>query len=95
MGRRFFCFLAFGIWAVGAAGAAGPAAQTADCHAKLMKWADKHGFRVQTSDGTELYCRDIIILGSRIPYTECGTEEELASYAFQVDQHILSRTCKD
>jgi hypothetical protein len=78
MDKRFICVLAFSIFTIGAA-----AAQTVDCaHAALMKWASEHGFRLQISDGNELYCRKTIILGSHIPYTECGTEAEVASYAF-------------
>jgi len=77
--------------------AVGPAAaQKPDCaHVTLMKWANKHGFRLQTSDGNELYCRDVIITGSRIPHTECGSEADVASYAFQVDDDALSWTCKN
>ena len=91
MDRRFICFLAFSILAVGAA-----TAQTADCHATLMKWASEHGFRLQTSDGNELYCRSVIIVGSRIPYNQCGTEAELASYALnQVDDDPVYWTCRE
>jgi hypothetical protein len=91
MCRRFICFLAFSILAVGAA-----AAQTADCtHAAVMKWASEHGFRLLTGDGNELYCRKVFILGSRIPYTECGTEAELASYLFQIGSDVVFWTCKD
>ena len=90
MGRRFICFLAFSILPVGVA-----AAQTADCSHALLKWASGHGFRLQTSDGNELYCRNVILVGSRIPHTECGTEAELASYVFQVDNNVLSWTCND
>ena len=90
MSRRFICVLAFSLLAVGPA-----AAQTADCdHATLMKWASEHGFRMQTSDGNELYCRNVIITGSRIPHSECGTEAELASYAVQVDNDVLYWACK-
>jgi hypothetical protein len=91
MCRRFICFLAFSILAVGAG-----AAQTADCaHAALMKWADEHGYRLQTADGNELYCRQVFILGSRIPYTECGTEAELASYLFQIGSDVIFLPCND
>jgi hypothetical protein len=91
MGRRFICFLAFSILAVGAA-----AAQTEDCaHAVLMKLANKHGFRLQTSDANELYCRNVMITGSRIPRTQCGTEAELASYLFQVDYDVFIWSCKE
>jgi hypothetical protein len=89
MGKRFICFLAFGILAVGPA-----AAQTADCAHALMKLASKHGFRLQTADGNELYCRSVIIVGSRIPHHECGTEAELASYLFEVDNDVFFWTCK-
>jgi hypothetical protein len=84
------CLLASTILAVAPA-----AAQTADCaHATLMKWASEHGFRLQTSEANELYCRSVIITGSRIPHTECGTEAELASYASQVDKDRLFWTCQ-
>jgi hypothetical protein len=91
MCRRFICFLAFSIWAVGPA-----AAQTADCtHAAVLKWAGEHGFRVLTGDGNEMYCRKVFILGSRIPYTECGTETELALYLFQIGSDVVFSTCRD
>jgi hypothetical protein len=93
MDKRLICFLASSILMVGAA-----TAQTVDCaHATLMKWAGEHGFRVQTSDGNELYCRTTIIVGSRIPHNECGTEAELASYAFNqiVDNNLVQWTCGD
>jgi hypothetical protein len=91
MCRRFICFLAFSVLAVEAG-----AAQTADCaHAALMKWADEHGFRLQTVDGKELYCSKVFITGSRIPYTECGTEAELASYLFQIGSDVVFLPCND
>jgi hypothetical protein len=92
MVRRIIFFLAFSALAVGAN------AQTVDCaHATLMKWAGEHGFKMQTSDGNELYCRTVVILGSRIPYTECGTEAELAAYAFNqiVDLNLVQWTCPE
>ena len=90
MNRRHICLLAFSMLAVGAN------AQTVDCaHATLMTWAGEHGFKVQTSDGNELYCRNVIILGSRIPHTECGTEAELTSFAFNqiVNNNQAQWTC--
>ena len=90
MDKRLISFLAFGILAASAN------AQTVDCaHATLMKWASEHGFTVQISDGTELYCRGAIIVGSRIPHTECGTEAELAAYAFNqiVNNNAAQWTC--
>jgi hypothetical protein len=44
-----------------------------------------------------LYCRSVIILGSRIPYTECGTEAELAAYVFNqiVDNNLVQWTCPE
>jgi hypothetical protein len=91
MYRRFICFLAFSILAVGSG-----AAQTADCaHAELMRWASEHGYRLQTVDGSELYCRQVFILGSRIPYTECGTEADLASYLFQIGSDVVFLPCRE
>jgi hypothetical protein len=90
MGRRFIYFVAFSILTVGAA-----AAQPSDCAQALMKLANKHGFRLQTSDGNELYCRNVIIVGSHIPRAECGTKAELASYLFQVDNDVSLRSCKE
>jgi hypothetical protein len=90
MGRRFICFLAFSNLAIGAA-----AAQSADCAQAVVKWAGQHGFRLQTSDGNELYCRNVVIVGSRIPHMECGTAAELASYMFQVDNNVLFWTCNE
>jgi hypothetical protein len=90
MGRRFLCLLAFSLLAVGAR------AQPVNCeHATLVKWANEHGFKVQTSDGTELYCHSVIIVGSRIPHSECGTEAELRSYVFTqvVDENMIPWTC--
>jgi hypothetical protein len=84
--------LAFCIMGVGAN------AQTVDCaHATLMKWAGERGFRVQTLDGNELYCRNVIIVGSRIPHTECGAESELKSVAFNqiVDDNLVQCTCPE
>jgi hypothetical protein len=92
MNRRLLCFLAFSILAVGAN------AQTVECaHATLMTWAREHGFKALTSDGTELYCRSAIITGSRIPHTECGTEAELKSYAFNqiVNNNLVQWTCSE
>ncbi len=91
MARRLICLLAFCISGIGAN------AQTVDCaHATLMKWASDHGFRMQPSDGKELYCRNVIIVGSRIPHTECGTETELRSYVFNqiVDNNLVQWTCR-
>ena len=91
MCRRFICFLAFSTLAVAAG-----AAQTADCaHAALIKWASEHGYRLQTADGTELYCRQVFITGSRIPYTECGTEAELATYLFQIGSDVVFLPCNE
>lgn len=85
MGGRFMRFLAFSVLAVGAA-----AAQAADCaHDAVMKWVGEHDFRLQTANGGELYCGKIIILGSRIPYTQCGTVAELKSYLLQVDGDVF------
>jgi hypothetical protein len=92
MDRRLISILALSILGVGAN------AQTVDCaHATLMKWAGEHGFRVQASDGNELYCRNVVILGSRIPHTECGTEAELRSYVFYqiVDNNLVQWTCPE
>jgi hypothetical protein len=92
MGRRLICLLAFCILGIGAN------AQTVDCaHATLMKWADEHGFKAQTSDGNELYCRNVIIVGSRIPHTECGTEAELKTYVFNqiVNNNLVQWTCPE
>jgi hypothetical protein len=84
------CCLVFSVWAVGSA-----AAQAADCpHAMLMKWASQHGFRKQTSDGNEQYCRNVIITGSRIPHYECGSEADLASYAYELDDYDPHWSCK-
>jgi hypothetical protein len=91
--RRITWFLAFGMLGIGAA-----AAQTVGCaHATLMQWASEHGFRMQSLDGKELYCRDVIIVGSRIPTIECGTEAELTSYAFNqiVDNNLVQWTCPE
>lgn len=90
--KRHILILAFSMMVVGAN------AQTVDCsHATLMKWASEHGFKVQTSDGNELYCRSVIILESRTPHTECGTEAELAAYAFNqiVDDSLMQWTCPE
>jgi hypothetical protein len=91
MARQLICFLAISILAVGAA-----TAQSIDCaRAALMKWAGEHGFRAQTSDANGMYCRSVVIVGSRIPHTECGTEAELASYVFNqmVDTNVAQWTC--
>ena len=90
MGRRFICFLAFSIWAVGAS-----AAEMPDCSHALMKWAGEHGFRLQTIGGNELYCRNVIIVGSRIPHNECGSEAELASYVYQVSNDRVYWACNE
>jgi hypothetical protein len=90
MGRRFICFLAFSIWTVGAS-----ALRAGDCtHDAVMKWVSEHDFRLQTADGSELYCGKVLVLGSRIPYTQCGTEAELKSYLFQIDDDLFS-SCKE
>jgi hypothetical protein len=92
MNRRILCCLAFSMLAVGAK------AQTVDCaHATLMKWAGEHGFRIQSVDGKELYCRSAMIVGSRIPNTECGTEAELKSYAFSeiVSNNVVQWICPE
>jgi hypothetical protein len=82
MGKRFIFFVALCNFAVGVA-----AAGTADCSDILRKWASDHGFRLESSDGNVLYCRDIDVTGSRIRRRQCGTEAELASYANEID-HI-------
>jgi hypothetical protein len=90
--KRHILILAFSILTVGAN------AQTVDCtRATLMKWAGEHGFKVQTSDGNELYCRNMIVVGSRIPHTECGTEAELATYAINqiVDDNLAQWKCAE
>jgi hypothetical protein len=52
---------------------------------------------VQTSGGNELYCRNLVILDSRIPHSQCGTEAELASYAFNqiVNNNLVQWTCPE
>jgi len=90
MGKRIICFLAFSNLAVGAA-----AAQTSDCSQTLMRWAGNHGFRLESSNGSALYCRDVIIVGSRIPHHECGTEAELVSYAYEVGNDRVYWACNE
>ena len=90
MGRGFICFLAFSILPIEVA-----AAQTPDCSQVLMKWASSQGFRLQTSAGSELYCRDQIFVGSRIPYNQCGTAAELVSYAREVTNDRVYWTCNE
>jgi hypothetical protein len=82
MGKRFIFFVALCNFAVGV-GAAG----TADCSDILRKWTSDHGFRLESSKGNVLYCRDIVVTGSHIRRRQCGTEAELALYANEID-HI-------
>ena len=90
MNGRFICFLAFSIFGVGVS-----AAEALDCTQTLMQWARAQGFRLETSGGSEMYCRDLIIVGSRIPHNQCGTAAELASYAREVaDEHVYW-ACKE
>jgi hypothetical protein len=90
MDRRLICFLAFSIFGVGVS-----AAETLDCTQTLMKWARAQGFRLETSGGSEMYCRELIIVGSRIPYNQCGTEAEVASYAREVANDRVYPTCTE
>jgi hypothetical protein len=90
MGKRIICFLAFSHLAVGAA-----SAQTSDCSQTLMRWAGNHGFRLENSTGSAQYCRDVIIVGSRIPHHECGTPSELASYALEIGSTRVYWACSE
>jgi hypothetical protein len=90
MAMRIICFFAFSSFAVGAA-----AAQTSDCSQMLMRWAGNHGFRLESSNGSALYCRDAVIVGSRIPHHECGTEADLASYAYEIGNDRFYWACSE
>jgi len=97
MARRFIGFLAFSILTVGTA-----VAQTLECdRAGLIKWATEHGFERQTSDGKgsdakELYCRQVVVVGSRLAHTQCGTEADLVNYVFNdEDSGVPYWTCPD